>query len=107
VRIFLSLLSCRSPSVISLQDPDQRLELESGSPLEVEFSFGIHWHFTPTVHADRNSLHGASLISEQAVEIHWLSIINSFVLVVLLIAFLAIILTRVQHSTHCLSVLKH
>lgn len=34
-------------------------------------------------------------MGDQAVEIHWLSIINSFVLVVLLTAFLAIVLIRV------------
>lgn len=78
-------------------DPEQRVELnyEHTHGLPVEFSFGIHWH--PTTHdvADRMELHTRDLVSEQPLEIHWLSIINSVVLVVLLTAFVAIIFMRV------------
>ena len=44
------------------------------------------------------SLHSRSAIGEQSIEIHWLSIINSFVLVILLTAFLAMILMRALHK---------
>ena len=70
------------------------MELELGKELEVEFSFGIHWHPTEVIYDNRMELHSRSLIRDQPVEIHWLSIINSFVLVVLLTAFLAIIFRR-------------
>lgn len=76
-------------------DPAQRVELQYGKDLEVEFSFGIHWHPTEVIYDNRMELHSRTLIRDQPVEIHWLSIINSFVLVVLLTAFLAIIFMRV------------
>ena len=44
------------------------------------------------------SLHSRSAIGEQSIDIHWLSIINSFVLVILLTAFLAMILMRALHK---------
>ena len=46
----------------------------------------------PPRHAHRPTLHARA---RQSFEIHWLSIINSFVLVLLLTGFLAIILMRV------------
>lgn len=76
-------------------DPAQRVELQYGKDIDVEFSFGIHWHPTEVIYDNRMELHSRSAINDQPVEIHWLSIINSFVLVILLTAFLAIIFMRV------------
>eukprot|EP01006_Ploeotia_vitrea_P022005 TRINITY_DN54419_c0_g1_i1.p1 TRINITY_DN54419_c0_g1~~TRINITY_DN54419_c0_g1_i1.p1 ORF type:complete len:615 (-),score=277.66 TRINITY_DN54419_c0_g1_i1:64-1860(-) len=76
-------------------DPMQRLLLEFGKDTPVEFSFSVHWKKTSVAFLDRMSLHQKSAIGDQEVEIHWLSIINSFVLVLLLTSFLAIILMRV------------
>jgi hypothetical protein len=66
--------------------------------INVEFSYSARWVTTNVVHADRMALHSRSAIGEQSIEIHWLSIINSFVLVILLTAFLAMILMRALHK---------
>jgi transmembrane 9 superfamily protein 1 len=68
------------------------------SQIDVEFSYSAHWMPTTVQYVDRMSLHSKSAIGEQAIEIHWLSIINSFVLVILLTAFLAMILMRALHK---------
>jgi len=68
-------------------------------PLEaavtIPFTYSVEWHSTPTLYADRLSVHGAHNILTEPVEIHWLSIVNSFVLVMLLVALLALILVRI------------
>lgn len=90
--------SYNGPHVISCNlttDPEQRVELIPGKAQEVEFSFGIHWHQTNVAFDDRMQQHAKSLIQDQPIEIHWLSIINSFVLVVLLTAFLAVVFMRI------------
>jgi hypothetical protein len=52
-----------------------------------------------TRYADRQAVHARSTtIGDSQIEIHWLSIINSFVLVLLLTALLAIILVRALHK---------
>lgn len=76
-------------------DPQQRVELMYDKVISVEFSYSAHWIPTSIPYIDRMSMHSKSAIGEQAIEIHWLSIINSFVLVILLTAFLAVILMRI------------
>jgi len=76
-------------------DPYQRVELVFGDELEVEFSYSTQWVHTDVAYVDRHTLHARSAIGDQAVEIHWLSILNSFVLVILLMSLLAIILVHV------------
>jgi hypothetical protein len=75
-------------------DTSQRVELVYGSDLEVEFSFSTRWSTTNVAHADRLELHSKVLMENQAIEVHWLNIINSFVLVTLLVSYMAIILVR-------------
>jgi len=82
-------------SVNLTTDPQQRIELAYGKNIGVEFSYSVHWVETDVVSADRIYVHSRSAIGEQSIEIHWLSIVNSFVLVILLTAFLAVILMRV------------
>ena len=78
-------------------DAKRRLDItdiESGQ--EVSFSFSVEWVHTPEIsYDDRMKRYADSTFLPTTFEIHWLSIINSFVLVMLLTAFLAIILMRI------------
>jgi hypothetical protein len=56
----------------------------------------VEWLHTPEVaYEDRMKRYADSTFLPTTFEIHWLSIINSFVLVLLLTAFLTIILMRI------------
>ena len=84
-------------SVTVTTERDRRVDITNvHKPTTVQFSYSVEWfedHELPwkmrmTRYADSRFLPGSF-------EIHWLSIINSFVLVLLLTAFLTIILMRV------------
>ena len=63
---------------------------------KVPFSFSVEWVHTPDIsYMDRMKRYADSTFLPTTFEIHWLSIINSFVLVMLLTAFLAIIFMRI------------
>ena len=62
----------------------------------VQFSYSVEWYDEPDLlWKNRMSRYADSRFLPGSFEIHWLSIINSFVLVLLLTAFLSIILLRV------------
>jgi hypothetical protein len=64
--------------------------------LQVVFSYSVEWVHQPHLkYSDRMKLYEDSLFLPTTFEIHWLSIINSFVLVLLLTGFLSIILMRI------------
>ena len=65
------------------------------APLHVTFSYSVSWHTSTISHDSRMDVYSQSNFLPATLEIHWLSIINSLVLVMLLTAFLAIILMRV------------
>jgi len=75
-------------------DPLQRVDL-STSNRKVDFSYSVHWIATDVPYKERMNRYAQYSFLPQSFEIHWLSIINSFVLVLLLTGFLAIILMRV------------
>jgi len=75
-------------------DPLQRIELGRGGR-DVEFSYSVRWFWSPTPRSSRMNRYVQYSFMPQSFEIHWLSIINSFVLVLLLTGFLFIILMRV------------
>ena len=79
-------------------DPARRLQLAPGQPATVKFSYSAHWQPSSVPYGERDSYHSLASFHEQSIEIHWLSIINSFVLVLLLTAFLAVILMRVLNK---------
>eukprot|EP01134_Creolimax_fragrantissima_P002568 CFRG2568T1 len=58
----------------------------------IQFTYSATWTPTDVKYEDRNKLNVGSL------QVHWLSIINSFVLVILMVGFVAIILMRVLRS---------
>ena len=76
-------------------DPLQRVDLAQGSEQDVEFSYSVKWIPSDVPYSERMSRYAQYSFLPQSFEIHWLSIINSFVLVLLLTGFLSIILMRV------------
>jgi MFS family permease len=66
--------------------------------VDVAFTYSVSWTATDDPHAHRIEKFSMSAFRQQHIQIHWLSIINSFVLVLLLTGFLAIILMRILHS---------
>ena len=84
-------------SIVVTTERDRRVDITNvNKPTTVQFSYSVEWFedyelpwkMRMTRYADSRFLPGSF-------EIHWLSIINSFVLVLLLTAFLTIILMRV------------
>jgi hypothetical protein len=66
-------------------------ELGEEEELLIEFTYSVRWLATNTSYSDRLARYS----EKQEMEVHWISIMNSFVLVILLTGFLAIILMRV------------
>lgn len=71
---------------------------EVSAPYLVAFTYSVKWHPTNVAYADRGRRLRDNSFFPKSLEIHWLSIINSMVLVFLLIGFVVIILTRVLKS---------
>jgi len=75
---------------------DRRVDITNVEvPKTVKFSYSVLWEEEDLQWKDRLSRYADSRFVPSSFEIHWLSIINSFVLVLLLTAFLTIILLRV------------
>lgn len=76
---------------------DRRVDItDVNKPQVVQFSYSVEWYAEPDlVWKNRMTRYADSRFLPSSFEIHWLSIINSFVLVLLLTAFLTIILLRV------------
>jgi hypothetical protein len=65
-------------------DPLQRVDLGQEATRHVEFSYSVKWLATDVPFAERMHRYAQYSFLPQSFEIHWLSIINSFVLVLLL-----------------------
>lgn len=78
-------------------DSDRRVDItDTNKPTEVQFSYSVDWVWEKNLPWKyRMTRYHDSRFLPSSFEIHWLSIINSFVLVLLLTAFLTIILMRV------------
>jgi len=77
-------------------DMDRRVDITNiDQPVHVQFSYSVEWYEESLQWKDRMTRYADSRFLPGSFEIHWLSIINSFVLVLLLTAFLTIILLRV------------
>jgi hypothetical protein len=75
---------------------DRRVDItDVNKPQTVQFSYSVEWYPEQLAWKDRLSRYAESRFVPSSFEIHWLSIINSFVLVLLLTAFLTIIMLRV------------
>jgi len=79
-------------------DPYKLQLLDENSDDQIEFSYSAEWEPTDWPFKDRNKLYEDFFSKE--LEIHWLSIMNSFVLVLLLTGFLAIIIMRILKSDY-------
>ncbi|XP_065062619.1 transmembrane 9 superfamily member 1-like [Rhopilema esculentum] len=73
---------------VDLADPQ-------GLPLDLSYTYSVSWTETNVPYSERLTRSKASGFFPKSLEIHWLSIINSAVLVFLLIGFVSIILMRV------------
>ena len=73
--------------------PAHRVKLTPGEPMKVKFTYSAQWSETFVQFEDRTSSNPKEIFVEE-IEIQWFSIINSFILVVLLTGFLAFITSR-------------
>jgi hypothetical protein len=79
-------------------DLSRVVELKDQDELTVEFTYSVSWIKTNIPFSKRTQLQ--SITSKAELEIHWLSILNSFVLVILLTGFIAIIIMRILKSDY-------
>lgn len=75
-------------------DPSEVAELKPNEAALVEFSFSTKFAPTDVKYEDRHELH-LQYELDDVHEIHWLSILNTLVMVILLVGFLAINLVRI------------
>lgn len=78
--------------------PMERVEITDMERVDVAFSYSVSWSEVQTRAEDRMERYSHHSFMSGAFEIHWLSIVNSFVLVVMLTAFLSLILIRVLRN---------
>ncbi|RYG57407.1 transmembrane 9 family protein [archaeon] len=70
----------------------------STAPLPVTFTYSVRFVPSDVAYESRQDVYAHSAFMPAALEIHWLSIVNSVVLVMLLTIFLGIILLRVVRN---------
>jgi len=85
-------------SVELTTSPSHRLDISETREVEVDFSYEVNWQESDAKYENRIEKYQKAEFLPATYEIHWLSIINSFVLVILLTVFLAIILMRVVNN---------
>lgn len=76
-------------------DPSFTVDITEDKEVEVEFVYSVKWEETDVPFKRRMDIYSKSSSLPQHLEIHWFSIINSCVTVLLLTGFLATILMRV------------
>lgn len=76
-------------------DPMRTVDITHGDEVQVEFSYSVKWKHTSITFGHRMDRYSRYSFLPQHLEIHWFSIINSCVTVLLLTGFLATILLRV------------
>jgi transmembrane 9 superfamily protein 1 len=81
---------------------DQRYRAEIAGKHEgqtdVTFTYSIKWQPSDIHHSHRVEKYSMSGFRKQHIQIHWISIVNSCVLVILLTGFLALILLRILRN---------
>ena len=76
-------------------DPNSMVDITEDKDVEVEFMYSVKWKETDIPFEKRMDKYSQSSSLPHHLEIHWFSIINSCVTVLLLTGFLATILMRV------------
>jgi MFS family permease len=81
-------------------DPTSIVDISEGviAPVSAEFSYAVTWRETATTFSKRMDKYRKYQFLKQHLEIHWFSIVNSCVTVLLLTGFLATILMRVLRA---------
>jgi len=79
-------------------DPRFRQELTLGSATELSFTYSVTWKETDRHHSHRVEKYSMSGFRQKHIQIHWISIMNSCILVVMLTGFLGLILLRVLRN---------
>ena len=82
-------------------NPQKTVDISDAEASEVIFSYSVQWVHEPDLpYEQRMSRYHDSAFLPDSFEIHWLSIINSIVLVLLLTAILSVILMRVLKNDY-------
>ena len=81
--------------IVAHMDPQSLVDLTEDKEVEVEFMYTVKWKETEIPFEKRMEKYSQSSSLPHHLEIHWFSIINSCVTVLLLTGFLATILMRV------------
>ena len=76
-------------------DPLKTVDITADQAMSMRFSYSVHWKPTTTAFKDRMDKYSRYSFLPEHLEIHWFSIINSCVTVILMMGFLASILLRV------------
>eukprot|EP00030_Apusomonadida_sp_AF-17_P007940 a844710_110.p1 GENE.a844710_110~~a844710_110.p1 ORF type:complete len:601 (-),score=286.26 a844710_110:41-1810(-) len=91
-------LTFNGPHIIHVNvsaDQGQAVLLERGKGQIVQYSYSAEWTQTDVKFADRMQIYTEYNFFQRELEIHWMSIMNSLVLVLLLVGFIALLLVRV------------
>ena len=94
----LFTISYNGGRVIEVNVVAQRSELKRGAPNTFDFTYSVKWTPTDVPYEQRMERYTDNALFARDVEIHWLSILNSAVLAVLLCGFIAVILTRILRA---------
>lgn len=92
--VIFANVSVKDVKPVPLEEGGDGANGNSGG-LSVTHTYSVHWFENPLPHARRAERLRDYSFFPKTLEIHWLSIINSLVLVVLLLGFVIIILMRV------------
>jgi len=87
------VISCRITT-----DLDKQQEVEFGEDLALSFSYSVEWEEVDVAVQDRLLYHVRRLVRSQPLEVHWLSTLNSFILVILVTAFVALVFTTILRA---------
>ncbi len=71
-----------------------------GDDMTIEFSFSVKWRYTDVTFEHRLDYLKNEKLFPHELEIHWLSILNSVVLVVLLTGFVFVIILRILKADY-------
>jgi len=77
---------------------DLHLSENENDPIDVDFTYSVTWKHSKVTLENRMKAYNQVHFLPGQIEIHWLSVINSCVLVILLVSFLTIILMKVLRS---------
>eukprot|EP00484_Ammonia_sp_Unknown_P003212 CAMPEP_0197073100 /NCGR_PEP_ID=MMETSP1384-20130603/210433_1 /TAXON_ID=29189 /ORGANISM="Ammonia sp." /LENGTH=619 /DNA_ID=CAMNT_0042511925 /DNA_START=36 /DNA_END=1895 /DNA_ORIENTATION=- len=84
------VISCRITT-----DLDKQIELRYGEDLQLVFTYSVTWEEVSVSVHDRLMYHVRRLVRSQPLDVHWLSTLNSFILVILVTAFVALVFTTI------------